>query len=165
MNPCSPSNEWNCRAGLTLGLMTPVDVQAGGRALVGNAESEALHLSLSFGKYQLRLAKTIVDRDAACRLRFKVFNLELGEGLEDSYRTGLDQDHFDLFCDHLIVEDRSRGESRRHLSNAVRANGRCNLGYYSEREFDLRSLCRAFAEKCWNSAGPPLTGTTAPARS
>jgi putative hemolysin len=122
---------------LTLGLVTPVDVQAGGRALVSNAELEAPHLSLTFGKYQLRLAKTVADRDAACRLRFKVFNIELGEGLEDSYRTGLDQDHFDLFCDHLIVEDRSRGEvvgTYRMQSGQTAAR---NLGYYSEREFDL----------------------------
>ena len=53
------------------------------------------------GKYRVRLAETIEDRDAACRLRFKVFNIELGEGLTSSYQTGLDTDHFDLFCEHL----------------------------------------------------------------
>ena len=42
------------------------------------------------------LPKLREDRDAACRLRFKVFNIELGEGLETSYRTGLDTDQFDL---------------------------------------------------------------------
>ena len=45
---------------------------------------------------------------AAYRLRFRVFNLEMGKGLNSSFRTGLDTDHFDLFCDHLLVEDHAR---------------------------------------------------------
>ena len=51
----------------------------------------------------------IEDREAACRLRFKVFNIELGEGLERSYETGIDTDHFDVFCEHLLVEDKTDG--------------------------------------------------------
>ena len=57
------------------------------------------------GRYRLRLAESVADRDAVCRLRFKVFNIELGKGLEASYETGLDTDHFDLFCEHLLVEE------------------------------------------------------------
>ncbi len=53
------------------------------------------------GRYRLRLAESAEDRDAACRLRFKVFNIELGEGLESSYQTGLDTDRFDAICEHL----------------------------------------------------------------
>jgi len=58
------------------------------------------------GRYRLRLAETVEDREAACRLRFKVFNLELGEGLRNSYQTGLDTDRFDRYCEHLLVEDK-----------------------------------------------------------
>jgi len=43
-------------------------------------------------------------------LRFEVFNLELGEGLAESYATGLDVDPFDEFCDHLIVEELATSE-------------------------------------------------------
>jgi len=43
-------------------------------------------------------------------LRFKVFNLELGEGLAASHATGLDVDPFDEFCDHLIVEEVATGK-------------------------------------------------------
>jgi putative hemolysin len=87
------------------------------------------------GKYRLRLGQTIEDRDAACRLRFRVFNIEMGEGLESSYETGLDTDQFDLFCEHLIVEEKSThrivGTYRMQSGEtAVR-----NLGYYSEQEF------------------------------
>jgi putative hemolysin len=89
------------------------------------------------GKYQIRLAQSVAERDAACRLRFKVFNIELGEGLDSSYSTGMDQDQFDLFCEHFIVEDRSRGEivgTYRMQSGAMAAQ---NIGYYSAQEFNF----------------------------
>jgi putative hemolysin len=89
------------------------------------------------GRYRLRLAQSVEDRDAACRLRFKVFNIELGKGLESSYETGLDTDHFDLFCEHLLVEDKVDKRivgTYRMQSGATAAR---NLGYYSELEFDL----------------------------
>ena len=89
------------------------------------------------GHYRLRLAQSVEDRDAACRLRFRVFNIELGEGLESSYQTGLDSDQFDLFCDHLLVEDKL---SRRIVGTYRMQSGTSaarNLGYYSEQEFDL----------------------------
>ena len=90
------------------------------------------------GRYGLRLAETVEDRDAACRLRFKVFNIELGEGLESSYQTGLDTDQFDLFCEHLLVEDKLSARAswaRTGCSPATTAAR--NLGYYSEQEFNL----------------------------
>ncbi len=94
------------------------------------------------GRYRLRLAESIADRDAACRLRFKVFNIELGKGLERSYETGLDTDHFDLFCDHLLVEDKSADQrsSHRIVGTYRLQSGQTaleNLGYYSQQEFDF----------------------------
>ncbi len=89
------------------------------------------------GRYQARLAQSLAERDAACRLRFEVFNLEMGGGLQASYRTGLDQDEFDLFCDHLIVEDQWGGSivgTYRMQSGPAAAR---NVGYYSEQEFDF----------------------------
>ncbi len=94
-------------------------------------------ISMDVGKYQIRLAQSLAEREAACRLRFRVFNIELGEGLISSYSTGMDQDQFDLFCDHLIVEDRSRGEivgTYRMQSGITAAR---HLGYYSAQEFDF----------------------------
>jgi len=95
-------------------------------------------ISIEVGKYQIRLARSEAEREAACRLRFRVFNIELGEGLMSSYSTGMDRDQFDLFCDHLIVEDRSRGEivgTYRMQSGITAAR---HLGYYSAQEFDFR---------------------------
>src|SRR5215475_13646547 len=54
--------------------------------------------------YTTRIAKTSDEIRAAEALRFDVFNLELNEGLQESYVTGLDEDPFDAFCDHLIVQ-------------------------------------------------------------
>jgi putative hemolysin len=93
----------------------------------------------TFGKYRARLAQSAADRDAACRLRFNVFNLELGEGLLASYATGLDQDKFDAVCEHLIVEDAAQGiivGTYRMQSGATAAQ---NFGYYSEQEFCFQS--------------------------
>ncbi len=94
-------------------------------------------ISIDAGKYQIRLAQSVAEREAACRLRFKVFNLELGEGLISSYSTGMDQDQFDLFCDHLIVEDRTRGEvvGTYRMQSGITAER--HLGYYSAQEFDF----------------------------
>jgi putative hemolysin len=91
------------------------------------------------GRYRVRLAQTIEDRHAACRLRFKVFNIELGEGLESSYETGLDTDHFDPFCEHLLVEDKLETNPTKRIVGTYRmqsgATAAHNLGYYSEQEF------------------------------
>ena len=35
-----------------------------------------------------------------------MFNIELGEGLDSSYETGLDMDRYDAVCEHLLVEDK-----------------------------------------------------------
>lgn len=120
------------------GVSAPVEIQPGGR--IPRTEifaPQTPQISLELGKYEIRLAETMAEREAACRLRFKVFNIELGEGLESSYLTGMDQDQFDLFCDHLIVEDRSRGAvvgTYRMQSGNVAAG---KFGYYSEQEFDF----------------------------
>ena len=84
-----------------------------------------------------RLAQNADEVRRAQQLRFEVFNLELGEGLAESYATGLDVDPFDEFCDHLIVEEQATNEvvgTYRLQSGQLAA---ANLGYYSEREFDF----------------------------
>lgn len=89
------------------------------------------------GRYRLYLAETSADREAACRLRFQVFNLELGEGLDSSYTTGLDTDRFDRVCDHLLVAEMGSGRvvgTYRMQSGLTAAR---HFGYYSGQEFHL----------------------------
>jgi putative hemolysin len=99
---------------------------------------ESPHICAEVGRYRLRTAENEKDREAACRLRFRVFNIELGEGLESSYETGLDRDKFDDVCEHLLVEDK---ESRKVVGTYRMQSGTTaarHLGYYTEQEFVLR---------------------------
>ncbi|MGH9801042.1 MAG: GNAT family N-acetyltransferase [Blastocatellia bacterium] len=92
------------------------------------------------GKLEVRLASTMTELDAAIRLRFEVFNLELQEGLRSSYERGYDKDAYDAYCDHLIVKDLELGEvvgTYRLLQQHVAQK---NIGFYSENEFDLDNL-------------------------
>jgi putative hemolysin len=116
-----------------LSLPTPVP------SLPATPDKPRIHAEV--GRYRLRLAESAEDRDAACRLRFKVFNIELGEGLQSSYRTGLDKDQFDPICEHLLVEDKLEESPARRIVGTYRMQsgttaGR-NLGYYSEQEFSF----------------------------
>ncbi len=88
--------------------------------------------------YATRLARNLDEVRAAQALRFEVFNLELNEGLAESYATGLDEDPFDAVCDHLLVEHLPSGHivGTYRLQTGVTAGGR--LGYYSAQEFDFR---------------------------
>src|SRR5260370_41716806 len=67
-------------------------------------------IELSEGRYLVRFAQNQTELEAVLRLRFVVFNLEMGEGLASSYRTGRDHDEFDLACHHLIVQEKATGD-------------------------------------------------------
>ncbi len=55
------------------------------------------------GRYVARFARSAEEIDQALRLRFEVFNLELHEGLDESFINERDEDEFDATCHHLIV--------------------------------------------------------------
>jgi putative hemolysin len=83
------------------------------------------------------LARSMDDLTQCQRLRYLVFNEELGEGLSNSERDGLDRDEFDLICDHLMVYEATTRQlvGTYRLQTGYRAKG--NLGYYSESLFDF----------------------------
>lgn len=87
--------------------------------------------------YKVRMATSDEDVAAAQRLRFSVFNLELGEGLSESEATGKDVDAFDAVCDHLLIEHvvSSTIIGTYRLQSGMGAAA--NIGYYSEQEFDF----------------------------
>lgn len=97
-------------------------------------------INISSDQYQVRLVKSAVDLDAALRLRFEIFNLELGEGLQSSYLTGRDQDRFDGFCQHLIAVDRGTGKVVGTYRLQTLAVARNPDGFYTSREFNLHGL-------------------------
>src|SRR6266513_2059778 len=61
------------------------------------------------GHFHARMAQTLEDVIECQRLRYLVFNCELGEGLDGSSLCGLDRDRFDFACDHLMVHDTATG--------------------------------------------------------
>src|ERR1051326_6357284 len=87
--------------------------------------------------YTTRLARTTEDVRAAQSLRFQVFNLELNEGLEKSYLTGLDEEPFDAVCDHLIVEHLPSANIVGTYRLQTGHNAAAHNGYYCEQEFEF----------------------------
>jgi putative hemolysin len=87
--------------------------------------------------YTVRLATTLDDIRAAQRLRFEVFNLELNEGLDAAYLSGLDADRFDECCDHLLVEDTRSGAVVGTYRLQTGQLAAAHHGYYSAQEFDF----------------------------
>ena len=71
------------------------------------------------------------------RLRYDVFNIELGEGLSTSDRSGLDIDPFDSFCDHLMVRDLETGKLVGTYRLQTGDVAHRNLGYYGNQLFDF----------------------------
>ena len=103
-------------------------------------------LELRSGPYRARFARTRADIEAAQRLRFQVFNLELGEGLQASYSTGRDEDQYDDRCHHLLVEHAETKTvvgTYRLMTERMAASS----GFYSETEFHLEVLPPAIREQ------------------
>lgn len=100
------------------------------------------------GNYRLRVATTREDILDSCALRFRIFNLELGEGLPTSYETGLDQDQFDAQCHHLLVEYAPLLSRQFRIVGTYRLQTQeialASAGFYSAGEFELQDLPNEF---------------------
>jgi putative hemolysin len=97
-------------------------------------------LTLEAGSYTLRFARSAEDLARIQELRYRVFNLELGEGLDESHLTGRDDDGLDRRLHHLMIAHRSTGNVvgtyRMQTSDMAAGTG----GFYSSQEFDLATL-------------------------
>jgi len=92
---------------------------------------------LKCGSQTLRLAQNDADREAIFRLRFEIFNQELNEGIKANEATGLDQDDYDQYCDHLMI---LQGERVVGTYRLLPGRKRPASGFYSEEEFHLAGL-------------------------
>ncbi len=92
------------------------------------------------GAYELRFAWTRSDLHAVQALRFRVFNLELGEGLSASTATARDEDERDPWFHHLMIVHRASGAvvGTYRLQTAVMAATR--FGFYSATLFELGAM-------------------------
>ncbi len=107
-----------------------------------SAQSPA-DIEIADNRYVVRFARNVEEIEAALKLRFEVFNLELDEGLASSFQTGRDRDEFDATCHHLIATDKANGKviGTYRLRTIEMAGGA--EGFYSSAEFDLNQLSPA----------------------
>ena len=89
------------------------------------------------GRYAIRFARSEAELDELLALRFEIFNLELGEGLETSYATRRDRDEFDAVCHHLIVTEQATGRIIGTYRIQTSSMAQRHIGFYSDGEFDL----------------------------
>lgn len=96
--------------------------------------------------FDIKITTDHGDIQKAQRLRFQVFNLELSKGLKSSYEQELDIDEFDRYCDHLIVRDLASDEVVGTYRLLLGSKARRHIGFYSEREFDLKNIKKVDGE-------------------
>jgi putative hemolysin len=99
------------------------------------------------GPYRVRFARDKADVEACCRMRYEVFNVELGEGFSESEATGLDVDPFDEQCNHLLVLEETSGLVVGTYRMQTAGMARAGTGFYSESEFDLSGLPHELREE------------------
>ncbi|MBD2527306.1 GNAT family N-acetyltransferase [Nostoc sp. FACHB-133] len=90
--------------------------------------------------YLLRLAVTETDLISLYRLRFEVFNLELGVGLTTSNANQLDRDKFDDVFHHLMIISKRTGQTigtYRLQTYTMACDG---FGFYSSQLFNLNVI-------------------------
>lgn len=95
---------------------------------------------VSSNKYLVRFASSEDDVREAQHLRFVVFNLELGEGLEQSFETGRDEDKYDAHCRHLLVIDRQSESVIGTYRLQTYKKAMRNHGYYTDGEYVLEQM-------------------------
>lgn len=96
--------------------------------------------------YRLRLADSPCDVEAAQRLRYQVFNVEMGEGLASAAQTGMDVDRFDAICDHLLVEEIATGTLVGTYRVQMGDRAIAGAGFYSAQEFDFTPFLNRASE-------------------
>ena len=108
--------------------------------IIDSVGDRVLARAQNLGSYTLSLARSGEEIRAAQTLRFLVFNLELNEGLEHSFATCLDADHFDEVCDHLLVKETTSGDVVGTYRLQTGASAAKNRGYYSAQEFGFEAF-------------------------
>ncbi len=92
-------------------------------------------------RLRVKLAHTQEEVRASQKLRYRVFAEEMGASVHSEH-PGEEADHYDPYCQHLMVwdeaSDRVISSTRILTGHMVRKAG----GFYSEGEFDLSQVLR-----------------------
>jgi len=97
------------------------------------------------GDFEVRLAKTAAEIDAAQALRFRIFYEEMAaKPSPEMALTRRDFDAYDEVCDHLLVLDRRRGEGPESIVGTyrlIRRHAAARMGrFYSSAEYDVQKM-------------------------
>ena len=97
------------------------------------------------GNFEVRLARTPAEIDAAQALRYRVFYEEMAA--KPSPEMALERrdfDEFDRVCDHLLVLDRRRGDGPEGIVGTyrlIRRDAAARAGrFYSAAEYDIQKM-------------------------
>lgn len=91
-------------------------------------------------RYVTGLAASDRALEAAFRLRYEIFNLELNEGLSESAVTGLDRDELDDQMDHLLLVDCATSQLVGTYRMQTVTHALARKGLYSAQEYRLEGL-------------------------
>ncbi|ACX95885.1 GNAT family N-acetyltransferase [Halothiobacillus neapolitanus] len=91
-------------------------------------------------RLQVELALSQEQIDACFRLRYRIFVEELGAKIDCALPLGLESDHFDEYCHHMLVRDLDSGEAVACTRILTDTQAQVAGGYYSAKEFDLSCL-------------------------
>jgi putative hemolysin len=97
------------------------------------------------GDFEVRLAGTAAEIDAAQALRYRIFYDEMkAPPSPDLAARQRDVDPFDDVCDHLLVLDRRRGEGPESIVGTyrlIRRAAAARMGrFYSSAEYDIQKM-------------------------
>jgi len=97
------------------------------------------------GDFEVRLANTAEEIDAAQALRYRIFYEEMAaHPTPDMARLRRDFDGYDKVCDHLLVLDRRRGEGPEGIVGTyrlIRRAAAAQIGrFYSSAEYDVQKM-------------------------
>lgn len=90
-------------------------------------------------KLDVMVARSRADVEATMRLRYHVFAEELGANIHHG-GPGLESDHYDELCDHMLVRERATGRviACSRILDGERA--RAAVGFYSASEFEMDAV-------------------------
>ena len=113
--------------------------------LLGPPVSNREIVQVVAGDFEVRLAQTSAEIEAAQALRFRVFYEEMtAHASPEMQALRRDFDPFDDVCDHLLVLDRRRGEGPEGIVGTyrlIRRPAAAKMGrFYSSAEYDIQKM-------------------------
>src|SRR5437868_8440851 len=113
--------------------------------LLGTPTSSAEIVKVVAGDFEVRLAESAAEIDAAQALRYRVFYEEMkARPTVEAAARRRDFDAFDQVCDHLLVLDRRRGEGPEGIVGTyrlIRRSAAARMGrFYSSAEYDIQPM-------------------------